>query len=414
MLFRSIETPKNLTSQDASFIGWCIDAACTVVFDADTKITAHTTLYAKWKAKIVYVDFVVNGKTIHTPVESGKTVQKPSVPALEGQKFVGWYEDQAFTKAFDFETKIRGEENQVAYTLYAKYEYRKYNVAVSYDAEKVTVAGITAGEYAFGTEFTATVTKADAAGDYTLRVYLITKDGKTLVELDADGAYTFTVGGDTEIMVTVVTVSGEVTDEGGRTEIETRPDGSSTEINTKVETVENGDGTLTRTTTTTTTEKDKDGNPTGEATKVVKTEIIDKETGTTETEITVTVEIKPDGTKVTTTVEKRPDGTSTTTIVEERPDGSSTTTVIEKDKDGNVTHTTVTEKKPDGSSSSTTTDTSKPDYSKTESTTETEDEDGNVTKVNTIVEHEVRKTVDKNGNVKIGRASCRERVCLSV
>lgn len=396
-----IETPKNLTSQDASFIGWCIDAACTVVFDADTKITAHTTLYAKWKAKIVYVDFVVNGKTIHSPVESGKTVQKPSVPALEGQKFVGWYEDQAFTKAFDFETKIRGEENQVAYTLYAKYEYRKYNVAVSYDAEKVTVAGITAGEYAFGTVFTATVTKADAAGDYTLRVYLITKDGKTLVELDADDAYTFTVGGDTEIMVTVVTVSGEVTDEGGRTEIETRPDGSSTEINTKVETVENGDGTLTRTTTTTTTEKDKDGNPTGEATKVVKTEIIDKETGTTETEITVTVEIKPDGTKVTTTVEKRPDGTSTTTIVEERPDGSSTTTVIEKDKDGNVTHTTVTEKKPDGSSSSTTTDTSKPDYSKTESTTETEDEDGNVTKVNTIVEHEVRKTVDKNGNVTV-------------
>lgn len=60
-------------------------------------------------------------------VESGKKVVKPSDPVRHGFEFTGWYTDEARTKAFDFNTKVKADM-----TLYAGWKLSGDNAVFKY------------------------------------------------------------------------------------------------------------------------------------------------------------------------------------------------------------------------------------------------------------------------------------------
>lgn len=121
-----VEKPENPTRAGYTFIGWYQDAAYTAAWDfaADT-VTADTTIYAKWEkdkepeATYYTVSFdAVGGTTVAgQKVKEGELAKKPKDPTRTGYTFAGWYQDAAYTAAWDF-AKDTVSENT---TLYAKW-----------------------------------------------------------------------------------------------------------------------------------------------------------------------------------------------------------------------------------------------------------------------------------------------------
>ena len=130
--------PTHTSGTDAfSFAGWYEEPAGTTAFNFDTAIVAVKTLYAKWTPKYA-VTFDYNdgrgGSTTYETVYvvSGEKVTAPTTDpehtgGVNAHHFVGWYEDQAGTTAFNFDTAIVAVK-----TLYAKWT-PKYAVTFDYN-----------------------------------------------------------------------------------------------------------------------------------------------------------------------------------------------------------------------------------------------------------------------------------------
>ena len=121
-----VTPPNNPTKENYSFGGWYVDAGLTQAMNFNDKITANTTLYAKWNSLEVppvdtyyTVQFATNGgSTIASvDVKENAKVTIPTDPTKNGYKFVGWYTDMALSTAMNFNNPITGN-----LTLYAKWE----------------------------------------------------------------------------------------------------------------------------------------------------------------------------------------------------------------------------------------------------------------------------------------------------
>lgn len=120
------EEPEDPAREGYTFAGWYKDAAYTAAWDfaADT-VTADTTIYAKWEKDkepedtYYTVNFDVSGGTgvAEQRVKEGELAKKPKDPTRTGYTFAGWYQDAAYTAAWDF-AKDTVSEN---ITLYAKW-----------------------------------------------------------------------------------------------------------------------------------------------------------------------------------------------------------------------------------------------------------------------------------------------------
>lgn len=121
--------PANPTKEGYEFKGWYLDPEFKDEFKSLTGIKNSITLYAKWEevsnVKEFEVTFNTNGgsEVASQKVSENGLVEKPEDPTKEGFTFVGWFEDEALVKEFDFETKIT--ENK---TLYAKWEKAQVEV----------------------------------------------------------------------------------------------------------------------------------------------------------------------------------------------------------------------------------------------------------------------------------------------
>jgi uncharacterized repeat protein (TIGR02543 family) len=116
----AITAPAVPTRTGYTFGGWYKDAACTSPWNFSTdKVTAYTTLYAKWTINTYTVTFNSNGGPAiasQSIVYSNK-VGKPADPTKAGYKFGGWYTDQfPFKTVFDFTKPLTGNV-----TLYARW-----------------------------------------------------------------------------------------------------------------------------------------------------------------------------------------------------------------------------------------------------------------------------------------------------
>ena len=109
--------PADPTKEYATFVGWYADEACEIAFDFDAAIAENTTVYAKRDEMLVVTFNSCGGSAVETQhVWAGEKATQPTDPAKDGREFVGWYTDQGYGTAFDFDTAIAQST-----TLYAKW-----------------------------------------------------------------------------------------------------------------------------------------------------------------------------------------------------------------------------------------------------------------------------------------------------
>ncbi len=107
------------TKANHKLVGWYLDAAFTTSVTAESKLTADTTIYAKWEAVDYTLTFETNGGTAiaakQLPYETLIGMTHETTKA--NHKLVGWYLDAAFTTSVAAETKLTADT-----TIYAKWE----------------------------------------------------------------------------------------------------------------------------------------------------------------------------------------------------------------------------------------------------------------------------------------------------
>ncbi|MDG5785884.1 InlB B-repeat-containing protein [Evansella sp. AB-P1] len=124
----SITEPKPPEKESHSFVGWYKDESFTEVWDFETDTVAgNMTLYAKWEINVYTISFESNAgsKVSAVQAEYGSSITEPAPPEKEGHTFVGWYKDESYTEAWDFETDTVTENM----TLYAQWEINVYTVS---------------------------------------------------------------------------------------------------------------------------------------------------------------------------------------------------------------------------------------------------------------------------------------------
>ena len=149
--------------EGCAFAGWYSDSKLTTAVTS-LKLTADTTVYAKWTPAEYTLTFVTNGgsKINDLPVSMDTTVDlRQYVPVREGYDFVGWYADRKLTTPV---TVLQLTEDTI---VYAKWEETSvtlpfYDVAsddwfyedVAYVYENGLMNGM--GEGQFGPQGTTT------------------------------------------------------------------------------------------------------------------------------------------------------------------------------------------------------------------------------------------------------------------
>ena len=120
----TITAPKAPTMSYYYFGGWYKDAACKTAWNfATDKVTANTTLYAKWV--MINNQYVVTfnsqgGSTVASQiVYYNSKVTPPYAPTKSGYIFAGWYVDAACQYPWNFATYTIMANT----TLYAKWVY---------------------------------------------------------------------------------------------------------------------------------------------------------------------------------------------------------------------------------------------------------------------------------------------------
>lgn len=102
-----IETVPTPERAGYVFDGWYTDKELTQPFDVNTKITANTTLYAKWIELFTIWFEECGGQPLEDiTVQNGQTTGELPIPVREGYIFVGWYKDENLTQKYDINESV--------------------------------------------------------------------------------------------------------------------------------------------------------------------------------------------------------------------------------------------------------------------------------------------------------------------
>jgi uncharacterized repeat protein (TIGR02543 family) len=115
-----VTKPSNPSFIDYDFIAWFTEDSYMNQWDFDTDVvTADITLYAKWALVSYTVTFHAQGGSAveNQTIELGEKVTKPADPTRVNYDFVGWYKEETYANAWDFDTDAVTED----ITLYAQW-----------------------------------------------------------------------------------------------------------------------------------------------------------------------------------------------------------------------------------------------------------------------------------------------------
>ena len=135
----TITAPTDPTRLGYTFVGWFSDELLTIEWDfiQDT-VDENMTLYAKWDAASENTFTVIfdsnEGSNVDalTDVPEGATIMAPTDPTKDGYTFAGWFVDELFATAWDFDLDTVVEDM----TLYAKWdEYIPLGTPITTPAE---------------------------------------------------------------------------------------------------------------------------------------------------------------------------------------------------------------------------------------------------------------------------------------
>ena len=131
------EAPK---STNYNFAGWYKEAAGTNewVFETD-KVEKNTTLYAKWDAGQIKVEFHIAHQGILQPTAEGledithlaigAKVARPTVtPTSTSHDFTNWYKESDWENLWNFDTDTVSGEGEHTITIYAGWQIKTFQV----------------------------------------------------------------------------------------------------------------------------------------------------------------------------------------------------------------------------------------------------------------------------------------------
>jgi len=141
----AITSPTTPTRDGYTFLGWFKDQAGTQAWNFTTdKVTASTTLYAKWSQNqtnnpnTYTVTFNSSGGTpvTNATVAENTKVSAPTNPTKTGYTFAGWYDETTSTTVpYNFDTNVKGNV-----TLTAHWKINSYKVTFSSNGGSVTAS----------------------------------------------------------------------------------------------------------------------------------------------------------------------------------------------------------------------------------------------------------------------------------
>lgn len=168
-----VKMPETPTNGSKMFLGWYSDAECTVAYDFSAPVTADITVYAAWvnATDVTLMDGTTTIKTFKTALDVALAEDDENL-AVEDDKigyvFGGWYADAELTTEYDYTAVVTAPV-----TLYAKwteapvykmvathgvaeglYDYDKFELKYTADAEKVNVGDVISFRYRSTTPFT--------------------------------------------------------------------------------------------------------------------------------------------------------------------------------------------------------------------------------------------------------------------
>lgn len=125
-----VTRPEDPSREGYTFGGWYTGDTFAEAYDFDKEVIESFTLYAKWNIKTYTVTFESKGggAVAEQRADHGSTAQKPDDPVREGYTFDGWYIDEEYKTAFNFNTPVTSD-----LTLYAKWS--KLSFTVTFDSK---------------------------------------------------------------------------------------------------------------------------------------------------------------------------------------------------------------------------------------------------------------------------------------
>ncbi|HEY8805349.1 MAG TPA: InlB B-repeat-containing protein, partial [Clostridium sp.] len=124
-----------------TFGGWYKEAGCLTVWNfTSNKVTANTTLYAKWTINKYTVSFnSQGGKAVSSKTANyNSAIITPTAPTKAGYTFGGWYKEAGCLTVWNF-TSNKVIANT---TLYAKWTINKYTVTFNSQGGKAVSSKI--------------------------------------------------------------------------------------------------------------------------------------------------------------------------------------------------------------------------------------------------------------------------------
>lgn len=111
-LSAKVISPKIPVRAGYDFLGWYRDKNGTVSWDFKTDtVTNHLTLYAKWEKSVVqkynvYFCYQNGQSDSEMEVFKDSKIMQPLPPTFLGYEFLGWYEDDTYTRLWDFKSNL--------------------------------------------------------------------------------------------------------------------------------------------------------------------------------------------------------------------------------------------------------------------------------------------------------------------
>lgn len=165
----------------SDFMGWYTEADYQNLWDfASNRVYEETHLFALWELQYFDVIFVTGhgATTVETQsVAYGTCAIEPEAPTHDYGTFEGWYTDDSYAVAFDFETPIKSKT-----TIYAKWTYEMITVYFNNEGE------ITETDVPYGSLLTAPNLPEEKEG-YTFEGWYADEAKTTLWVFEANKVY---------------------------------------------------------------------------------------------------------------------------------------------------------------------------------------------------------------------------------
>lgn len=190
----TVKKPGNPSKSGYYFDGWYTDSKCTKAYNFSTKVTANTTLYAKWLKKYT-VKFNGNGGSVKTTSKkvtySKKYGTLPS-PTRKGYSFSGWYTKKSGGTKITANSTVKITKTTTLYAHWKKISVKTTSISklknLSGKKLKVTakkLSGVTGYQIRYSTKSNMKSAKKVTAKKNTLTASKLSKGKKYYVQVRA-------------------------------------------------------------------------------------------------------------------------------------------------------------------------------------------------------------------------------------